>query len=653
MNRTVQTVFEILAYCALIAAPLCLLYVDWDMFFPYITGKNFVWRGLVEIAFVGWASLALLSAKYRINWRQNYVLIAISIFVALAFISNMQGINPYRSFWGNAERMDGFLSLIHLYMYFVALLGLLHTKNMFHWYLHWLVLIGFIVGFDTLNEERERVHGTLGNPIYLGSLSFFCIFICAYFACIKKEIWNTAFLREEMYGALILFFLYTLFASGTRGALLGIGVGALIAAIIILINTKYRDEPIWWSISITSVISFMGFSLLFIFRSQLKDIEFIKNIELFKRFTQVSLEDNSTASRLVNWKMAIEGSLERPFLGWGQESYLAVFSKYFDSAGLYASPEWFDRVHNALLDWLIFTGYVGVSLFLMIFATALYVIWKCSAMLELSNTQKAILTGAIFAYLVQNITAFDSLVSGIYIFFILSFVAFAQKTYVTATPAPVKSKKRDKKQKKVSADNPVKIAPLIIIPMIIGTGIWINYSIVQPYQHSRDYINFLRIQSQPQDKSRHNQIADSLINVLSKNTQFTGEFILSALATVPNIFQRASVNIDIGNRMIDKLDEKTKEYLEGDPNEVRILKTYALFLNAIGRHDEAETYIDRAIAASPSKFNLYWVKAEIHRFQKRKEDQLAALKAAYELAPELPRAKFLYNSAKEQSDAQN
>ena len=48
----------------LFAVLLLPLYVENDFYFPFITGKNFAFRIIVEIVFAAWILLALLDTQY-------------------------------------------------------------------------------------------------------------------------------------------------------------------------------------------------------------------------------------------------------------------------------------------------------------------------------------------------------------------------------------------------------------------------------------------------------------------------------------------------------------------------------------------------------------------------------------------------------------
>ena len=52
-------------YVSLFAVVLLPWYVENEWFFPFITGKNFYFRILVEIAFASWVLLALYDKQYR------------------------------------------------------------------------------------------------------------------------------------------------------------------------------------------------------------------------------------------------------------------------------------------------------------------------------------------------------------------------------------------------------------------------------------------------------------------------------------------------------------------------------------------------------------------------------------------------------------
>ena len=59
MNDLLKTI----TYTGIFAVPFVVLLITESLFFPYITGKNFTFRILVEVMTVAWILLAFLDAR--------------------------------------------------------------------------------------------------------------------------------------------------------------------------------------------------------------------------------------------------------------------------------------------------------------------------------------------------------------------------------------------------------------------------------------------------------------------------------------------------------------------------------------------------------------------------------------------------------------
>ena len=98
-----------------------------QLFFPFISGKNLLFRILVEIAFAGWAILAIKDAAYRVNVKKTPLLLTYGIFIIILFVADIFGVDREKSMWSNFERMEGFVGHIHLFVYFFLLIVMLPT----------------------------------------------------------------------------------------------------------------------------------------------------------------------------------------------------------------------------------------------------------------------------------------------------------------------------------------------------------------------------------------------------------------------------------------------------------------------------------------------------------------------------------------------
>ena len=94
--------------------------------FPFITGKNFAFRILVEIAVVFWLLLALVDKSYRPRF--SWLLPALASLVGIMLVANLFGEHPPSSFWSVLERMDGYVTLIHWVLLTVVLGSVLKDK---------------------------------------------------------------------------------------------------------------------------------------------------------------------------------------------------------------------------------------------------------------------------------------------------------------------------------------------------------------------------------------------------------------------------------------------------------------------------------------------------------------------------------------------
>lgn len=107
--------------------PFIPLIVTPSLFFPFITGKNFLFRIVVEIITASWIILAFRAPEYRP--KKSSVLWAFVALAATMLISALFGADIFRSFWSNLERMEGYVTLIHLFAFFVVASTLLFRER--------------------------------------------------------------------------------------------------------------------------------------------------------------------------------------------------------------------------------------------------------------------------------------------------------------------------------------------------------------------------------------------------------------------------------------------------------------------------------------------------------------------------------------------
>ncbi|MDP3875260.1 MAG: O-antigen ligase family protein [bacterium] len=415
-------------FTGLFLVPFIPFLVSSAFFFPFITTKAFTWRIIVEVVFTAWLLLALLDTAYRP--KRSVILYSLFGFLVTIGLADLFGVAPIKSFWSNFERMEGFVTLVHLGMFFTVISSVFGRNDPAFaqgsgeamWKRWWNVSLAAsflmvlysvlqIIGLKTINQGGVRVDGTLGNAIYLAVYMLFHIFIALLF--MWRE-WKNVVLRW-VYGLLIFAQVFVLYYTATRGAILGLLGGVLIVAIL---NIRNKESKFVGKVGITTLV---GLIILVGGFVAIKDAEFIQNSPVLSRFSSLTTKELKTQGRYFVWPMALEGVKEKPLLGWGQENFNYIFNERYVPE-MYRLEPWFDRAHNIFLDWAVSGGLLGLLSYLALYVALLFSIWKRST--SLPHTEKSILTGLIAAYFFHNFFVFDHLISYILFFSLLAYVHF-------------------------------------------------------------------------------------------------------------------------------------------------------------------------------------------------------------------------------------
>lgn len=462
--KTIEKVLKWAVLVGVFALPFIPLIVTSSMFFPYITGKNFAFRTIVEIIACLWLALALVDSKYRP--RRDWILGAFALFILIIAIADAQGVNALKSFWSNYERMDGWVTIAHLFAYIAVISLTVDSEKLWRTLLKWSLTVSTfisalgilqVIGIISLGSGgtglTSRIDVTFGNPIYLAVYMLFNVFFAALlWAWEGKEAWT---MRERIMvpcvlfaGMLIVFpqvlsvghsgdlfiaFVLTaalmellmlgkrwnllafimfadtaaLFFTGTRGTVLGLVGGAIVGGLIYAIWAEQARKVRPYVIG--------GIVALIVLSGALwtaRDSAVVKSIGFLDRLASISLTDDTVAARFLNIHIALQGVKERPILGWGQENYAIVFDKHYDPR-MYAQEEWFDRVHNIIFDWWVAGGTLGLLAYLSIFAATFWILWRrdTSGKPVFSITERSLISALLVGYFIHNLTVFDNVTS--------------------------------------------------------------------------------------------------------------------------------------------------------------------------------------------------------------------------------------------------
>jgi O-antigen ligase/tetratricopeptide (TPR) repeat protein len=418
-NRKIENIYLWGIKVLLFLIPFLPLYISTSMVFPYVTGKNFAFRILVEVATVLWIGLITVNKKYMPH--SSAIVLSILTFTFIVGIADLSGVNPYNSFWSNYERMEGYITILHLAIYFLIIRSVLQTRKDWLLFFNIILAVSFIVSLFALSlptttegtqfwmEYGTRIYGTIGNPTFLAAYMLLTIFIgFITFLNTKKKY------LKAYYIILILLNSAVIYLTATRGAILSGFIGLIIICVFYIsdIGKKQKWKPVNAVIIVAFIVCLATVATLTIASN--KNYSFKRDITLF-RFSSM-LSDYSVRARLTSWKMAWNGIKEKPFLGWGQENFVGIYM--VNLIPFKGQQVWADRAHNIVIEWLINAGILGLSSYISILGSAVYTIRKKYTGKLLSKKEAVTIVTALFVYFLQNLFTFDT-INTYFIFFAL------------------------------------------------------------------------------------------------------------------------------------------------------------------------------------------------------------------------------------------
>lgn len=609
---------KVLLYGSLFAIPFLTLYVENDFFFPFITGKNFGFRILVEIAFASWVVLALYDKTYRPKF--SWVLAAFGALIVIMFFANLFGEYAPKSFWSNFERMDGYVTLVHVFLFFITAGSALKTKVHWKWFLHTSLLAAFLVGLYGLGqysgviEGRSRIDSRLGNAAYMAIYMLFHIFIALWFLVESKT--NT---HRAVYGLLVVMFGFLLVGTATRGTAVGLIVGlAVMATYIGLFGAHFKQ---FRRVSI-GLVFFLVLGVGGLFAG--KESDFVQNNNHLRRIANISVDDLTV--RFTIWGMAYEGVKERPLLGWGQGNFNYVFNEQYNPA-LYAQEQWFDRVHNILFDWLIAGGILGTIAYFSIFFACLYYLFVRPLFMKdetFDVLERGVLIGLLAGYLTHNLVVFDNIVSYMFFGMILGFIHYRVGREIPAVMKPTIDR---------------RLVSQIATPVAMAAVVATIYFVHAPgIGVAGDIIDALRTN----DPVERLEYYDKALN----RDSFANQEVVEQLAQQAiNISRNQNIPQDVREAYIQRTELEALRMIEEKPGDARLHVFLGSFYRSMGTQEAlvaAREQFKIARQLSPNKQSIITQQASIEYGFEDYEAGLEFFKEAYELDTNNKEAQELY-----------
>lgn len=608
------------------AVPFVPLIVSPSLFFPFITGKAFVFRTIIQIIFACYVVLAVRDKEYRPKFTN--ILGSLSLFMLVIAVANFFAENPFKAFWSNYERMEGYIGLLHLFAYFVVLGSVFKTKDLWNKLFATSLFVSFIMSIYSflqitdkikINQGGVRVDGTLGNAGYLAIYMVFHIFIAGILYLRSNSEW-----QKFLSGLVAVLNLIVLYYTATRGAVLGLLGGALVAFVYLLFKSENGSK-----IRKFALFGILGLSIFVGLFISFRNTSFVENSPVLSRFSSLSINEIKTQGRYFVWPMAIKGFFERPTIGWGQEGFNFVFNKNYDPR-MYNQEAWFDRAHSAPLDWLIAGGILGLVSYILILGATIFGVFKIDDD-KLTKNEKALVLGLVSAYIFNNLFVFDQISSYILFF---TFLAYVHSNLNQSLNCKIWNYISNKCSKVLDNDG---VKPVLEASVVIALLLSLYFVVYVPWRQNKNLLYVLQISNQ-------NQIGK--IEEYKKPLSSYGMWFPESLEHLYQVMISLALNpnapLDLKQDLAGTIDKSFKKHIDKVPNDARYRVFYSDFLSKFGYYDRAISELDVATKLSPKKQSIYFALVNNFLAEGKNKEALEKAKYAYELETSYEDAKMIY-----------
>lgn len=388
---------------ALLAVFFLPLIITPGVLFPYQYGKVIIFEVVVGVLAAG-----ILFFDSRPWPKVTPIFIVYVAFLVVRFFTGVIGDNPEKSFWGDHIRMTGTFTFLFIFIFFLllrrAFSGIKDELKLLR-----IVAFGGLIGsleavaqrFTSLGalvfgKSKVWLFGSFGNPSYFAGYLVLVIFFSVLLVSREREAKTKIFWALICFGEIVV-----LIATSSRGAIVGLLLGAITAGLVLLIHSKKSIVRTAGMVTIILPIILLVGSLAIYFGPGRKSA--------LGTVMGSLLRSGTAESRIINWRIALDGFKAKPLFGWGPENYEIIFSKFYRPEILaYSYDEtWSDRPHNTMLEVAASSGILGLVSYLALFAVPLLVMLRRKKD-AFGSSEAALYSGMLAAFWGQGFFLFDT-----------------------------------------------------------------------------------------------------------------------------------------------------------------------------------------------------------------------------------------------------
>lgn len=419
---------------------ICTKTIEWSLIFitgavPLIINPDAfdVWYrpkiesvyALVIIAGAAWL-FKIICNKGSLFWHKDPVTIPMLCYLAAALLSTGLSMQVNLSLLGDPMRVEGFLTLLSY-----GALVFLFVNQVTTRYLEDRLFIALITGAALVSiyalvqylgfnptehffykywRRGPGVGSTIGNQNFLGKYLVLIIPVVFSFCVVSAP------LRARLVAGLSLVLCFAaLIATYTRASWLSVIVGLIIFLYVSLKRSLLAGRVRAFTGCLFILIVSVALFNFCVPRETAKTASSFKQKEpgaVVKRTVSAFQlkEGRGVATRLYVWEKAIDLIKERPWFGYGLETFQIAFRPHnIDYIQRFNDFTSVDRIHNNYLDTAFSLGLTGLAAYLAIIAFFLRFLWQ--VIKEVEDTARKLLYIGIFSgfcgYLVNDLFIFS------------------------------------------------------------------------------------------------------------------------------------------------------------------------------------------------------------------------------------------------------
>ncbi len=419
-------------------------------FFAAHFGKTMIFQLSIDVLVVILLVALLVGKKVivsrSVRWKSlNWLDRSLVVFLIILVITSITGINQSVSFWGDQSRENGALLWLHLGVWYFLMRSFWNTEE---WRRSFSVVtgVGVVIALTGFFQNSlpsawglasdDRLQGILGNSAYT---SLYLVPAFGASLVVMARQWTGSFKtawKTGVAGLCAACIAVALVLTQSRGSVAGLVAGLIFGLIVMVFTLPSKKAK-----RVGGATLFVVLLLGIVFAVSARTTWVHKHVPLVSRFFDTSsFMEGTGKTRLMAWEIAKQGFFDHPVLGWGLNSYEAIYSKYYNPLFLkysFSETVW-DKPHNWFLEVATSAGVVGLVSYSLIFVTALWYVLKNSKTRQgdqtvlvdaslkkdsLPATVALIVAGTLVAYGVQLLFLFETTNSLLLLFWLIAFVS--------------------------------------------------------------------------------------------------------------------------------------------------------------------------------------------------------------------------------------